>query len=47
MLKIESTLYEKIYSAQLDNQELKEWIEANVSVDIRNSVDFIQSLVTW
>ena len=47
MLKIESTLFEKIHSAQLSNPELKEWIEANVSGDILNSVDFIQSLVTW
>ena len=46
MLKIESLLYEKIctYSS---SAELKEWIEAHVEPDIRGSIGFIQSLVTW
>ena len=47
MLKIESTLLEKIHSNSLSSDELKEWIEANVSTNVTNSTDFIHSLVTW
>ena len=47
MLKIESTLLEKIQSNSLSSDELKEWIEANVSTNVTNSTDFIHSLVTW
>jgi translation initiation factor 4G len=46
MLKIESLIFEKIQS-NLSANELNEWIEKTVSPDIRNSNDFIQSLVTW
>lgn len=46
MLKIESSLYEKIQSSSLTNDELKKWIEANVSKNVTNSNDFIHSLVT-
>jgi len=45
MLKIESILYEKIH-ASLSESQLIEWIESAVSADIRQSNDFIQSLVT-
>ncbi len=45
MLRIESTLFEKIQS-NLSCVDLKEWIEANVDVDIRMSIGFIQSLVS-
>jgi hypothetical protein len=47
MLKIESLLFEQIHTNSLTNQELNEWIETTVTSDIRNSNDFIQSLVTW
>jgi hypothetical protein len=47
MLKIESLLFEQIHTNSLTNQELSEWIETTVTSDIRNSNDFIQSLVTW
>lgn len=46
MLKIESLLLEKIQSNTLTNDELKEWIDANVSANVTNSTDFIHSLVT-
>jgi translation initiation factor 4G len=45
MLKIESTLFEKIQS-NLSSKELKEWIESHVDADIRMSIGFIQSLVS-
>jgi hypothetical protein len=45
MLKIESTLFEKIQS-NLSSKELKEWIELHVDADIRMSIGFIQSLVS-
>ena len=47
MLKIESLLFEKVQSNSVSNKDLTEWIENTVSVDIRNSNDFIQSLITW
>ena len=36
---------EKIQSNSLSSDELKEWIEANVSPNVTNSTDFIHSLV--
>lgn len=47
MLKIESALLERIQSNTLDNNDLKKWIEANVSISVTHSNDFIHSLVTW
>lgn len=46
MLKIESSLLERIQSNSLNNNDLKQWIEANVSVSVTQSNDFIHSLVT-
>jgi len=46
MLKVETVLLEKIYN-NISTEELKEWINHSVSKELTNSVDFIQSLVTW
>ena len=46
MLRIETTLLEKIQTASLSANELREWIESHVDADIRMSVGFIQSLVS-
>jgi len=46
MLKVETVLLEKIYN-NISTEELKEWINQSVSIELTNSVDFIQSLVTW
>jgi len=47
MLKLEPRLYEQIQSNQASCAQLKEWIDANVSSEIQNTISFIQSLVTW
>lgn len=47
MLKIESALLARIQANSLDNDELKGWIEANVSQSVTNSNDFVHSLVSW
>ncbi len=46
MLKIESALLEKIQTETMTNENLKKWIEANVSPCVTGSNDFIHSLVT-
>lgn len=46
MLKIETVLFEKI-SNNINPDELREWIGQNLSKELTNSVDFIQSIVTW
>ena len=46
MLKVEIVLLEKMYS-NISTNELKEWIGQNLGTELTNSVDFIQSLVTW
>lgn len=51
MLKLEARMFEVISRQPVDSpnsgNELSEWIEYNVDVDIRASTDFIISLVTW
>jgi hypothetical protein len=46
MLKIETALLDKIQN-NIKNDELKDWIDNNLSSELTNSVDFIQSVVTW
>lgn len=46
MLKIETALLEKIQN-NCTSDELKEWICVNLNSELTNSIDFIQSLVTW
>jgi hypothetical protein len=46
MLKVETVSLEKIYK-NISTEELKEWINQNLSTELTNSVDFIQFLVTW
>lgn len=47
MLKIEAILFDNVFTQNFDSIQLREWINQNVEVDIRNSTDFIQSLITW
>lgn len=46
MLKIESILFENIFIENFDSNKLRQWILDNVESGIRNSSDFIQSLIT-
>jgi len=47
MLKLEPCLYEQIQSNHVSCAQLKEWIDANISSEIQNTISFIQSLITW
>ncbi len=46
MLKIENALLEKVQAETMTNENLKKWIEDNVSPSVTVSSDFIHSLVT-